>query len=123
MLYSEYIEKNNIPKYNEYRESYTLNDEQFMELEEAVKKWLPTHLKNVNYNTSCSYHIKGQFEFVLGYYISNYDLKIVMDKLGYIKGDRPTYENGMNPYYNISSKEFKLLEQYAMEKHYNKFNK
>ena len=43
MLYSEYIEKNNIPKYNKYRESYTLNDEQFMELEEAVKKWLPTH--------------------------------------------------------------------------------
>ena len=38
MKMSEYIKLNKIPKYNEYKEWYTLDDEQFDILEKAVIK-------------------------------------------------------------------------------------
>lgn len=109
MEMSEYIKLNKIPKYNEYKEWYTLNDEQFEILEKAVIKYLPTKLKHVNYNTGSSYHLKHVFEKLLGFYVSNYDMKLVMDKLKYASGDHAGY-SGMNPYYNISEKELKILE-------------
>lgn len=111
MGYSEYIKQNNIPKYNEFKEWYTLTDEQFAQLEKAVLRFLPTHTKNINYKTSTSYHLKGLFERILGFYLSNYDFKIVMSKLGYISGYKPSFESGKNPHYNISSKEVKHLEE------------
>lgn len=123
MKMSEYIKLNKIPKYNKYKEWYTLDDEQFDMLEKAVIKYLPTKLKNVNYNTSSSYHLKHVFEKILGFYVSNYDMKLVMTKLGYTSGYQATYSSGMNLYYNISKKELKILESMAREKHYEKFKR
>ena len=111
MKYSEYIKQNNIPKYNSFEEWYTLTDEQFEQLEKAILKYLPTHTKNVNYKASSSYRLKGLFENILGFYLSNYDFKIVMSKLGYISGYRAKYESGINLHYNISRKELKHLEE------------
>lgn len=123
MKMSEYIKLNKIPKYNKYKEWYTLDDEQFDILEKAVSKYLPTKLKNVNYNTSSSYHLKHVFEKLLGFYICNYDMKLVMTKLGYTSGYQATYSSGMNLYYNISKKELKILESMAREKHYEKIER
>ena len=121
MKMSEYIKSNGIPKHNQFKESYTLSDEQFEKLEEAVKQYLPTKLKNINYKAGSSYHLKHVFEDLLGFYVSNYDMKIVMDKLGYTSGYHQTYESGMNLYYNISNKELKILEPIAQEKRYIKY--
>lgn len=121
MKMSEYIKSNGIPKYNQFNEWYTLNDEQFEKIEEAVKQYLPTKLKNVNYKAGSSYHLKHVFEDLLGFYVSNYDMKIVMDKLGYTSGYRPAYESGMNLYYNISKKELRILESIAQENRYIKY--
>lgn len=120
MRMSEYIKSNGIPKYNQFKEGYTLNDEQFEKLEEAVKQYLPTKLKNINYKAGSSYHLKHVFEDLLGFYVSNYDMKIVMNKLGYTSGYH-TYDSGMNLYYNISNKELKILESIAQENRYIKY--
>ena len=105
MKISEFIKENNIPKYNKWKEHYTLNDEEFQLLVEAVNNFLPTKLKNVNYNTNSSYGLKHIFERFLGFYISNYDLKIVMQYLGYKSAPYRGYYDDINLYYNISKKE------------------
>lgn len=114
---SEYIKLNNIPKYNEYNEYYTLDDEQFKLLEDAVIEYLPTKLKHINYNSSTSYHLKHVFERLLGFYVSNYDMKLVMCKLGYDSGYQAKYSRGMNFYYNISNRELKKLEMISRGKY------
>ena len=121
MKMSEYIKSNGIPKYNQFDEWYTLSDEQFDILEKAVVQYLPTKLKNVNYRAGSSYHLKHVFEDLLGFYVSNYDMKIVMDKLGYVSGYHQSYASGMNLYYNISNKELKILEPIAQENRYIKY--
>ena len=110
MKMSEYIKLNKIPKYNFYEEYYTLDDEQFDMLEKAVIKYLPTKLKNVNYSTGSSYHLKHVFEKLLGFYISNYDMKLVMAKLEYKVGMRYFPFECKNLKYNISKRELKVLE-------------
>ena len=116
MKMSEYIKLNKIPKYNIFEEWYTLNDEQFEILEKAVIKYLPTKLKNVNYNTGSSYYLKHKFEKLLGFYISNYDMKLVMAKLEYKVGTRNFPFECKNLKYNISKRELKILESITDKK-------
>lgn len=118
-----YIKENNIPKYNEYKESYQLTENQFQELEGSIMMWLPTKLKRVNYRATSSYHLKHVFEAYLGFYVSNYDFKIVMQKLGYKSKPWPG-DDGKNLYYNISRKELNVIENIAQrrkwQRRYNK---
>ena len=86
MLMSEFIKENNIPKKNEFNEFYTLTDEQFNLLEKAVKETFPTQRKTINYGMPFSYWLKYIFEKKLGFQISNYDIKLVMQKLGFKGG-------------------------------------
>ena len=123
MKMSEYIKLNKIPKSNKYKEWYTLDDEQLDLLEKAVTKYLPTKTKNVNYRLGTSYHLKHVFEDLLGFYVSNYDMKIVMDKLGYNGRYKKIESSGMNLNYNISKKELEIAETIAVEKRREKFKK
>ena len=115
MGYSEWRKANNIPE--EIREGNchhfcALNDEEFEELQKAIIKWLPTHMKTVSrrYN---SYYLKHRFENLLDFYINEYDLKLAMYKLGYKSSSNifTTLKYGVT--YNISSKEVAQLEEHS----------
>lgn len=90
---------------NKYSELETLTKEQKDLLDETIIKYLPTKLKGINSKVS-SYGLKHKFEKMLGFYISNLDMKEAMARLGY-------KNNGdvQNQYYNISSKELNEVEK------------
>lgn len=66
---------------------------------ELIKKWCEIALlrtKKINYQASSSYGLKHYCEDSIGEYVSNTEIKQVMDELGFIKN------NDVNPVYNIS---------------------
>ena len=90
---------------NKYGEWETLTKEQKDLLDETIIKYLPTKLKGINSKVS-SYGLKHKFEEILGFYISNLDMKEAMARLGYKNnGDK------QNQYYNISSREINELNK------------
>lgn len=90
---------------NKYGEWETLTQEQRDLLDETIIKYLPTRLKGINSKVS-SYGLKHKFEKILGFYISNLDMKEAMIRLEY-----KNHGDNQNQHYNISSKELNEMEK------------
>lgn len=94
---------------NKYGEWETLNEEQKDLLDEAIIEYLPSRLQRVNSKVS-SYGLKHKFEKILGFYVSNLDMKEAMIRLEYRNNG-----NNQNQYYNISSRELKRIDKMLKE--------
>lgn len=82
-------------------ESESLTEEEHQKL---IQEWLKSNLINTLNKKHTSYGIKHACEKALGFYVSNYDIKYNMARLGV--ESRPTESFSINYFYLISDKAF-----------------